>query len=420
MRPEIISKSELKCVFILEQVNPTVDWVFTQLMNSSTEVLYFETNNKLRAVISFGDFFRYFEEKKDSLLNTSFTVIHEENEDKAFAFIQKHPTIHELPVINDEGEFVGIWNCGIQRSQKEQNSFRSYAENLYFRLDDYWERVCEKLMISCNASVCILELPQEDIVLKKLNRKHQIEFYNKAAQSDLDILWEMTEEESHIYWGDEYYENISRDFAESFSDKRMYLKNGTAHYDINSNPFFKFEHGHRVVENSPDNPNGRIILVGPCTVIGAYVTDRQTIEYYLQNAVNSAGLKYEVVNWGNFGINCEFQYLLTEPIGENDIVIIATGDRILHSILEKNEKVHNLGETSSIFEELDDPISCVLDTFRHVNYKVNQLIAERIYERIKPYLRQKTIANPKIVPPIQNYFISWDICKYYKQFALKN
>lgn len=58
--------------------------------------------------------------------------------------------------------------------------------------------------------------------------------------------------------------------------------------------------------------------------MGAYVTDYQTIKYYLQQLINDNGYEWQVVNFGAFGPGYEFQYLLTEGIDDEDIVLIAS------------------------------------------------------------------------------------------------
>lgn len=161
-------------------------------------------------------------------------------------------------------------------------------------------------------------------------------------------------------------------------------------------------------------------MVGPCTILGAYVANDQTIEYFLQKQLNENQMRYEVVNWGSLGPDREFQHLLTEAIGEDDIIVIAVADKVLTSILKSAKNVQYLGNLADIFEHIDHLVPCVLDTFRHVNYKINSIIAEYLYKTIGPYLKTKFLLNLKQTVAFQDYYISWEIYCYYKKYALEN
>ena len=53
------------------------------------------------------------------------------------------------------------------------------------------------------------------------------------------------------------------------------------------------------------------------------------------------------------------------------------------------------------------------------SYKVNQLIAERVFSELIPFLDRQKVQKTQPASPIQNYFISWEIYEYYKKFAMK-
>lgn len=64
-------------------------------------------------------------------------------------------------------------------------------------------------------------------------------------------------------------------------------------------------------------------MFGPCTVVGAYVEDKRTIETYLQELLNENGYhNYCVVNCGLFGSENVNGRVATEKIAPEDIVII--------------------------------------------------------------------------------------------------
>lgn len=135
-------------------------------------------------------------------------------------------------------------------------------------------------------------------------------------------------------------------------------------------------------------------MVGPCTIFGAYVADNQTIEYYLQELINKDGLLFQVVNFGALGLFYEFQYLLTECICDKDIVILASSKELL-SIMNQYSNTYYLGDYSDIFDSVNNPLSYILDTFRHVNYEISKIIANRIYIALKQYLLPQTVQTER-------------------------
>ncbi len=165
---------------------------------------------------------------------------------------------------------------------------------------------------------------------------------------------------------------IGNVFCIEFQNIKVCNNNGVLKYEDFQGDFFTFKDGHRITLGA-SKADKRIFLIGPCTIMGAYVGDEQTIVSYLQSELyrNHYG-DYEVVNWGTCGLDYELQYPLTEEIRKEDIVVIGFTDEIWESILkremQKNEKVRYWGRWSDIFREIEHPIDCVLDTCRHVNY----------------------------------------------------
>lgn len=214
-------------------------------------------------------------------------------------------------------------------------------------------------------------------------------------------------------------DRISRQFAEEFKELKYDVQNGVVRFkNKNENRYFTFQDGMRCVPNTKES-NKKIYMIGQCTVFGAYVTDLQTMEYYLQEKLNGAKYEYQVVNGGVPGLYKEFQYLLTTAIKEDDIIVLFTREHTLIDVLKQYKQVHYLGSLSDIYTEIENPLSCILDNFRHVNYRVNQLIADRVFSALFPYLDQNKEKDNTIPSPIQNYFISWEIFVYYKKFAMK-
>lgn len=416
---KIVHREQLSSVFDYRRDDEiTVSWALENLSDKQVEVLYLVDNGVLWGIVSWGDVFRFLEKRTDYLVNKKYTVVYNPETAITKRFFETHPTIHELPLVNEEGMFLGVCREEDYNRSERLKDYWNHAEKLYLGIDSYWKRSLNQFTNSFKNPIYVFELPEDLEVLKMLAEQRREEF-EKNKKSPLEILSSMSETEEKNYWGNEYCEGISRKFVKEFQRLKYKVQNGVIRFGNNDeNQYFTFQEGHRCVPNA-NEANKKLYMIGPCTVFGAYVTDTQTIEYYLQEKLNVTEYEYQVVNGGVPGLYKEFQYLLTTPINEDDVIVIFTREHTLIDTLRAYEQVHYLGNLSDIYSGLEDPLSCILDNFRHVNYRVNQLIAERVYSALLPYLDSKKTNGKENVPPIQNYFISWEIFEYYKKFAMR-
>lgn len=415
---EIIYKDQITSVFHKAREEVTVTWALKRLSDKQAEVLYLVDNSRLWGIVSWGDLFRFLEKRVDYLVNERFTAVNDPEDKETKRFFDKHPTIHELPIVNKEGVFEGVCRKEDGNRPSRLKDYYRYAEKLYMGIGLYWKQCIDKYMNVHPNALFLMELPDDLEVMKWLSEKERKNF-EQIKGSPLEILSSLSADEEQVYWGNEFYSGISKEFAQEFRNLKCESQNGVIRFLNNDeNHYFTFGDGLRDVSNTR-KANRKIYLVGPCTVFGAYVTGTQTIEYYLQDRLNNAKMEYQVVNGGTPGLYKEFQYLLTTPINEDDVIVIFTREHTLIDALKSYKQVHYLGNLSDIYSGLEDPLSCILDNFRHVNYRVNQLIAERVYSALLPYLDSKKTNGKENVPPIQNYFISWEIFEYYKKFAMR-
>lgn len=422
---EIQYRKDITSIYDLKESQPNLAWILKHFLFEDNEVLYFVSNEELKAVVSIGDLFRCLEGKKKDILNTDFTWVQEKENEKAFVFFLKHPTVHELPVIDDARRFIGVIKSGEYNSDETWNSFRLYAKSLYYDEEAFYMKTAEKFMEYFRGIVLLADLPDDDLAIKYLKSNKEKEDYIKRSKiKALTHLKEMTDQEERKYWGNIIYKpGISKQFAKEFSEIKITEKNGIKHYENSkASQYITFENGKRNLPNRNNNVKRKIYLVGPCTIFGAYVADNQTIEYYLQQFIDDNSYEWQVVNFGALGPGYEFQYLLTENIDNSDIVLIAfQSRRWTSSFMKQYQNAYYIGDFSDIFDNMHDPLSCILNSFRHTNYKVSERIAERIYTLMEPYLGQKGSIKAKssIRNSIQNYFIAWDIYVYYKDFTLQ-
>lgn len=417
---EFIHIENMVSVYEMSETETDVHWIFKHFISSDEEVLYFVEDGFLRAVVSIGDLFQFLEGKKQRIWNTDFTALSEGNEGEAFFF--RHPTVHELPVVSMDGKLIGMVKTGKRNSEHVKKSFRSYAKQLYYGLGAYHEKLAEKFMADFAGTVFLADLPDDAKVMNCLKSEYERdEFLRKREIEPLAQLENMTEQEAKKYWGEIYEPGIARKFSEEFSrisvteekGLKRFVGNGTSHY-------ITFEEGRRNVINKKRDAARKLYIAGPCTVFGSYVADSQTIEYYMQKLINEGGQSWEVVNFGSLGTGYEFQYLLTECISDDDVVVILTQNRSLTAYMRKEQRVKYIGDLSEIYKDIDCPTAYILDTFRHVNYKISEMMAGYLYARMKPYISgYEKNTTAKRCSPVQNYFISWDVVEYYKEFALK-
>lgn len=421
---EIQYKEDMTSIYALKENQPDLSWFLKRFLYQDDEVLYFVKSEKLMAVVSIGDLFRCLEGGKTEIMNIDFRCVREKEDEKALAFFAAHPTVHELPVIDNVGRFIGVMKSGERNSDKTWNSFRMYAKSLYYGEEAFYLKMAEKFMEHFRGIVFLADLPNDDIAVNCLKTDKEKKAYAERNRINaLTHLRNMTEQEERIYWGDAAYEpNISKRFAEEFTKIKVIDGNGIKYYENSElSHYITFENGRRRLPNRNSNAVRRIYLVGPCTVFGAYVTDYQTIEYYLQQLLNDNGYEWQVVNFGAFGPGYEFQYLLSESIHSEDIVLIAQSRRWTSSFMKKSSNMHYIGDFSDIFDGMQNPLSCILDTFRHTNYRVSEKFAKWIYASVEPYLGRKDSIKElnDFCRPIQDYFIAWDIYLYYRDFALR-
>lgn len=418
-------REDMTSVFELKENQPNLSWLLKHFLYKNDEVLYFVSNEKLKAVVSIGDLFGHLEGRKKEILNTDFAWVQQKENDKAHTFFRAHPTVHELPVIDESGRFTGVIKSGKRNSERTWNSFRMYAKSLYYGEEIFYMKTAEKFMEHFRGTVLLADLPDDERAVQCLKSRKEKEDYDKRSRTNaLTYLKHMTDQEERKYWGDVVYEpGISKRFAEEFSELKITEKNGIKYYENSElSHYITFENGKRKLPNRNNYAKRKIYLAGPCTIFGAYVADNQTVEYYLQQFINDGGYGWQVINFGALGPGYEFQYLLTESIDDADIVLIAFQSRKwTSSFMEKYQNVHYIGDFTDIFSGMYDPISCILDTFRHTNYRVSEKIARRIFTSAEPYFGQELGIKGKnsIENPIQNYYISWDIYAYYRDFALK-
>lgn len=158
-----------------------------------------------------------------------------------------------------------------------------------------------------------------------------------------------------------------------------------------------------------------IYFFGSCLFLGGRVSDKYTIESYLQKLINKGGYKYRVVNCGAVtGTKIDIPRILEQQYKQGDMVVLYTYGNYWEDIPDVN--------ILQIAEEIDFPNEWVTDCFlEHCNHRANKVWAERIYELILPSLQYEKVMLPVSSYDIEKKYISNSyINKYFKDINYYN
>ncbi len=156
-------------------------------------------------------------------------------------------------------------------------------------------------------------------------------------------------------------------------------------------------------------------------MFGAYVSDDQTIEYYLYRILQEHHIyDYEVVNAGLMDPNITLSgKLSTEAISDEDIIIYwALIERDIFEDISRSYPNVKIGsDWTQAYNGLDNPAGNVFNDLHHCNCKINERVADIIYHDIKSDLQAAPDqSDPIRFKPLRNYYISWDIVQYYREY----
>lgn len=158
--------------------------------------------------------------------------------------------------------------------------------------------------------------------------------------------------------------------------------------------------GKRITLNAPTKNINSIYMFGPCTIMGQYVSDKYTIENFMQKRINKDFPNtYKVENCGLIGdIINDFEYILDTEFKYGDIVILEREfDERFKSIIRRNNCSYN--ELSNIFNRPHNIGHWMVNQCTHINHNGNRAIAKYIYSLIKKNLTKnldkKSIYNKK-------------------------
>ena len=173
--------------------------------------------------------------------------------------------------------------------------------------------------------LCLRSLsnPQRKAIEQKKRRE-------SARFDDFDVIKSIPPHKSAAYLTPEFWEEMQF-FTNKGSAEKIVTPNGNV--VVNARNFdgkhISAKDGMRTTTDAPDNPTGRVLLLGGSTVYCFEVPDSLTIASYLQRFLNSSDSTLQVLNLGVSGVTAINRIEKLKSLGtleQNDIVVILFGD----------------------------------------------------------------------------------------------
>lgn len=411
----------LATVVELDELHKNPQMIYHHFMNYGDEVFYILNKGKMYGIITPGDLYRN-KGRADVYVNTGFQSINsQEDFEGAYRIFGKYPTIHEVAIVRDE-ELIGVMKSGKRKTTDEWKKIRaSLQEQNKFDTTEFLLKEIYKLMEIKGRFFIYPYLVDTKKEMMLTDDEHKA-FLEKASYysgpKDISCL---SLKEQLDFFGTETW-NYHHNLATLWRLLKLECKNGIPQYvqKFGNDLYTINEKGCRIVPCSRFlNAKRKIFTVGPCTMFGVYTSNEETIQAYLQEKLIQNGFDdYEVVNL-SVATESSIARLFSAEVSEDDIIIIMTNAYLLWKSIEKDyaDKVTCIEDLGSIWQQIDNPLSCLYDSYNHCNWKVNREIAYKMYEDIKGDLSKES--KDVYRERLQDYYISPDIHVHYRKHIMK-
>lgn len=410
----------LTTVVELDELHKNPQMIYHHFMNYGDEVFYILNKGKMYGIITPGDLYRN-KGRADVYVNTGFQSINsQEDFEGAYRIFGKYPTIHEVAIVRDE-ELIGVMKSGKRKTTDEWKKIRaSLQEQNKFDTTEFLLKEIYKLMEIKGRFFIYPYLVDTKKEMMLTDDEHKA-FLEKASYysgpKDISCL---SLKEQLDFWGTETW-NYHHNLENFWRLLKLECKNGIPQYvqKFGNDLYTINKKGCRIVPCSRFlNAKRKIFTVGPCTMFGVYTSNEETIQAYLQEKlIQNEFEDYEVVNL-SVATELSIARLFSAEISEEDIIIIMTNGYPLWKKIQKEypDKVTCVDDLGSIWHRIDNPLSCLYDSYNHCNWKVNREIAYKMYEDIKSDLSKES--KDVYRERLQDYYISPDIFVYYRRHFL--
>ena len=234
--------------------------------------------------------------------------------------------------------------------------------------------------ISCYELAYPLKGKNNDYILQ-CEREINERLRNVKGEERIKIREDMAKEFFGDIYTDEYWKDIRNlPGAQHWVNGILKLK------DVESK-YMNAKGGERRTVGQPDKYRGTIYCVGPCDICGRWSEDKYTIASFLQTRLNEAGYRYRVANYGIWAGNRHAVHNIINVVEELNLM---KGDIVIFS-LEPDESFAEDSTSVDYYEIIEKntiPSVCFVDGMGHHNHKVNEIVANSLFDLIKPELKR--------------------------------
>ncbi len=423
---QFIPRQEMRSVLDIADFpeNSRAEIAYQYFVHDGEEAMYIEENGVLIGMVSIGDLERYYGNRKERLkINHLFSRIDEKDEAKAAVFFGKFKTFFECPIVNSQGQLEGV----IKRAMRydiRQDQIASLVVSRY--LKDQWHRKELSRFVANTKAQVVLYYTEEASVMRALaDRKRS--GVTDGGRAEEEIYWKgLSERQWDAFLGEP---SIVGHLKKEFGNFHTQLVKGVSEIVAMKGEFYNCVDGSRITHGNPQNSDRCVIFYGPCSTVGAYCRDGETIESYFQNILNArrrsqAKPQIQVINRGLFNVTNFFSRMMTDKLSGSDIAVVFVEKRWLTE--EISRRCLYVGNLTDTYLEIENLENNLLDGPDHCNYRVNKCLAERIYWDFEEHhlldMSLNASGGPDETGQIQDYYIGSEVMSevlcYMEQYDL--
>lgn len=412
-RDVFVAKENMTSVYELEDISNLPEMAYHYFINNDNEILYLLKEGGLYGILSIGDLERFFESDEYTLkINQNYTSINTLDWGKAEVFFENTNTINEIPIVTEQGIFIGV----IKREKRQILRERQKSALKAAKFGEYiWHQEEVKRFIKKTRANVFLYTFSGEKVMEQLNQRERQKIKRHAFKMDDNTKWNiLSDKEWEVFLGSEDNKGIDILRKERRNCLPIFEKGRVVFPDMEGD-YYTIRDGYRITPNHQPKAERRIFMFGPCFIFGAYCKDDQTIEAYLQELLNIGGYtSWKVLNRGFCSGEFCYDQMFMEKLSSDDIVIIVGTESYIPK--EIGCEIAFRGDLSEVFLQITHLADCVLDSILHCNYVVNEKLAQRIYMDI---CSTGILMGPKktdFPEALQDYYINWSIREYFMEY----
>lgn len=402
-----IQREDMTSIYEMADISDMPEIAYQHFMNYEEEVLYIVNNNKILGVLSIGDLERFYRENEGDLkINQRYTSLSMVDFAMAVDFFERTKTINELPIVVDDKIL------GIIRKNKDQKIRMRQRRTLKNAKKNNWHMNEITRFVNQTKAKVFLYTHSNKKIMEQLNEE-DIEILNRRKNNISASEWRgLSDAEWEKFWQSEHADRIVQAMKTESKSCSPVIINGIAAFPDAAGDCYSFQDGYRITPNNPLNAERKILMFGPCVVIGAYCKDNQTIASCLQDYLNENNYTgWKVLNKGMCSLGNCYNQMFAEELSENDIVIIFCVECWMPQGVKNKLNIQT--DLTEEFLKIPHLVDNLVDHTLHCNYIVNKKLAEKIFRDICKTGILDSPKQPGLPEKLQDYYIHWDIYEYF-------